>query len=150
MEKYFGKFRGVVVSNLDPMQICRIQVHVPDVYGESASPWAMPCLPVTGQCEGLMVLPSVGSAVWVEFERGDSDRPIWVGGFWRDAAELTTGNNGFPVWQMMHNGGLVIGTVDGARIRFDKNGFTLESGKGASITLRGPEVSINHGALSVI
>ena len=30
-KKYYGKYRGTVVNNIDPLQIGRIQVQVPDV-----------------------------------------------------------------------------------------------------------------------
>ena len=30
----------------------------------------------------------IGSGVWIEFERGDHDYPIWVGGYWGSAAEV--------------------------------------------------------------
>jgi hypothetical protein len=31
---------------------------------------------------GIFTIPPVGANVWVEFERGDPDYPIWSGGFW--------------------------------------------------------------------
>lgn len=80
-EKFYGKYRGTVVNNLDPMQLGRIQVMVPDVFGLSISSWAMPCVPIAGKQQGIFVLPQVGSGVWIEFEQGEPDYPIWVGGF---------------------------------------------------------------------
>jgi uncharacterized protein involved in type VI secretion and phage assembly len=83
----FGKYRGTVINNIDPMQIGRVQVNVPEVEG-FAPAWAMPCVPVTGILSGVFALPEVGAAVWVEFERGDPDFPVWVGGFWNNPAEV--------------------------------------------------------------
>lgn len=86
-QKYFGKYRGIVANNIDPMQIGRIQVIVPDV-GLTPSTWAMPCLPMTGKTTGTYLIPQIASAVWVEFEHGDPDYPVWVGGFWNTKAEV--------------------------------------------------------------
>jgi hypothetical protein len=75
--KYFGKYRGIVESNSDPMLMGRIIVTVPAVLGLMPSSWALPCVPyVSGS---LYKLPPVGTHVWVEFEQGNADSPIWSG-----------------------------------------------------------------------
>ena len=85
---YFGKFRGTVINNIDPMQMGRIQAFVPDVLGDLPSSWAMPCLSVGGMQGGMFTVPNIGSGVWIEFEQGDSDYPIWTGCFYGSAAEI--------------------------------------------------------------
>ena len=87
-KKFYGKYRGLVVANLDPMQIGRIMAQVPDVLGEIPSSWAMPCVPVAGIQSGAFMVPPVGSQVWMEFEQGNPDYPIWTGGFWGTVAEI--------------------------------------------------------------
>ena len=82
---YYGKYRGMVLNNIDPLQQGRLQVQVPDVAGLIPTSWAMPCVPVAGIQNGMFALPIVGSGVWVEFEQGDPDYPIWVGCFWGSA-----------------------------------------------------------------
>ena len=57
----YGKYRGTVVNNVDPEQIGRIQVTVPDVAGFLPGSWAMPCLPVTGLNMGMFTVPTVPS-----------------------------------------------------------------------------------------
>src|SRR5882762_9255882 len=86
--QYFGKYRGMVLNNVDPLQIGRLMVQVPDVAGLLPSSWAMPCFPLTGKQMGMFVVPQVGSGVWIEFEQGEADHPIWVGGFWGSMAEV--------------------------------------------------------------
>ena len=71
-----------MINNIDPEQIGRIMAQVPDVLGETPSSWAMPCVPAAGIQAGVFVVPPIGSQVWVEFEQGDPDYPIWTGGFW--------------------------------------------------------------------
>ncbi|MDB6057189.1 MAG: hypothetical protein JWO95_1033, partial [Verrucomicrobiales bacterium] len=79
MKQFFGKYRGTVTSNLDPLQRGRILATVPDVLGQHATGWALPCLPYAGNGVGLFFVPPIGALVWIEFERGDSDYPIWSG-----------------------------------------------------------------------
>src|SRR6185312_3412049 len=88
MNKFFGKYRGTVIQNVDPEQRGRIQVMVPDVSGLIPSSWAMPCVPIAGKQSGVYVAPQIGAGVWIEFEQGDPDYPVWVGGFWGSAAEV--------------------------------------------------------------
>jgi len=79
---FFGKYRGLVESPLDPQGLGRVQVSVPDVLGDGRLAWAMPCAPFAGPGIGFFAIPPRGAKVWVEFERGDPDYPIWSGGFW--------------------------------------------------------------------
>ena len=32
-QKFYGKYRGTVINNIDPLQLGRLQVDVPDVAG---------------------------------------------------------------------------------------------------------------------
>jgi len=86
--RYYGKFRGTVFNNIDPEQRGRIQAIVPDVQGLVPTTWALPCVPIAGKQEGVFIVPQIGAAVWIEFEQGDPDYPIWVGGFWGVVAEV--------------------------------------------------------------
>ncbi|MGD2114784.1 MAG: phage baseplate assembly protein V [Acidobacteriota bacterium] len=81
-ERVFGKYRGTVANNVDPLGQGRIQVSVPAVLGENRMSWALPCTPYAGKGVGLFTVPPVGANVWVEFEGGDLDHPIWSGCFW--------------------------------------------------------------------
>ena len=81
--RYFGKYRGVVVDNDDPTQRGRMKVRVQAVLGE-LEVWAMPCAPYAGDGIGFYSLPEPEAGVWVEFEGGDPSYPIWTGFFWGD------------------------------------------------------------------
>lgn len=70
---YVGKYRGIVVDNLDPLMQNRLQVSVPEV--TDATEWARPGLYLDGDQQ----LPEVGAEVWIEFESGDPSYPVWVG-----------------------------------------------------------------------
>lgn len=88
LTRHYGKYRGTVVLNIDPEQRGRLIAQVPDVLGLIPSTWALPCAPFTGIQAGLFVVPPIGSKIWMEFEQGDPDFPIWTGGFWGLMAEV--------------------------------------------------------------
>ncbi|NMF85092.1 phage baseplate assembly protein V [Nodosilinea sp. P-1105] len=82
MKQFFGKYRGKVTATKDPLHLGRVQVQVPAIFGEGRHSWAMPCTPYAGQDIGLFMVPPVNTNIWVEFEGGDPDYPIWSGCFW--------------------------------------------------------------------
>jgi len=84
--KFFGKYRGVVTNNVDPMQMGRVSAQVPEVFGVEGSRWAMPCIPCNVPTKVASSLPKIGATVWIEFEQGDPQRPIWTGCFYTGAA----------------------------------------------------------------
>jgi uncharacterized protein involved in type VI secretion and phage assembly len=166
--RFYGKYRGTVFNNIDPMQIGRIQAIVPDVSGEVPTSWAMPCLPGAGINSGIFTVPLPGSGVWIEFEHGDPDRPIWVGGYWGTAAEVPVlahsvppAVSGFTIQTALKNGivvsdvpgptgGIMIQSTTGATISVSDVGIVISNGKGAVITMTGPTVDVNAGALTVV
>jgi len=82
--RYYGKYRGFVTDNDDPEKRGRIRLLVPSVLGETPTGWALPSLPFGGLADqGLFVVPEVDAQVWVEFEAGNVDLPIWTGTFWQ-------------------------------------------------------------------
>ena len=165
--KYFGKYRGFVIDNVDPLQTGRLMVQVPDVSGVLPSTWAMPCLPFAGTLSGFYVVPEIGSQVWIEFEQGDPDYPIWVGCFWGSAADVpalalagapglqqivvqTTGQNTLLISDTPGpTGGIMLQSSTGALISVSDAGITISNGQGAAITMTGPSVTVNEGALEV-
>jgi len=82
--RFYGKYRGIVVDNVDPEHLGRLKVRVPSVLGSNVvTGWALPCAPYGGDVnQGFFFVPEVGAGVWVEFEEGDLEFPIWVGTFW--------------------------------------------------------------------
>jgi hypothetical protein len=81
-DRFYGKYRGIVTVNVDPMNLGRLQALVPEVLGEVPSSWALPCAPYAGTGAGFFAIPQVGAGVWIEFEAGDVSRPIWSGAWW--------------------------------------------------------------------
>lgn len=167
VQRYYGKYRATCMNNVDPMQLGRIQVIVPDVSTVIPSSWAMPCFPVSGIQNGVFTVPPFGAGVWVEFEQGDPDYPIWVGGYYSAAdvpamaRAVPPGVSSFTFQTTLQNGitisdtpgptgGILLKTTTGAMISVSDIGITISNGKGATISLVGPTVDINLGALTVI
>jgi uncharacterized protein involved in type VI secretion and phage assembly len=168
LQRFYGKYRGTVVNNVDPMQLGRIQAIVPDVSGEVPTSWATPCVPVAGINSGVFTVPTIGAGVWIEFEHGDPDYPIWVGGYWGSAAEVPVlahtvppAVDGLTIQTQLKNGivvsdvpgptgGILIQTTAGATISMSEVGIVISNGQGAVISMIGPTVDINTGALTVV
>ncbi len=160
MTTYYGKYRGKVESNTDPMQLGRLQVSVPAVLGTGQSSWAMPSVPYAGSGVGMFTIPPVGANVWVEFEGGDTDYPIWSGCFWgtgecpaSPATEamkvFKTDSVTITVNDSPGAGGIKIETTSGMNIEISSSAIEINNGQGASIKLSGPKVSLNDQALEV-
>ena len=161
MTKFFGKYRGKVENNIDPMQLGRVQVSVPAVLGEGSMSWAMPCVPYAGPGVGFFAIPPVGANIWVEFEGGDPDYPIWSGCFWGTGevpaqpavAEMKvfkTDSGTITLNDLPGAGGITIETTTGMKIVISALGIEINNGQGGSIKLTGPQVSVNEGALEVV
>lgn len=164
----YGKYRATVINNVDPLSIGRIQVMVPDVSSFIPSSWAMPCAPYASKQAGFFAVPQIGDGVWVEFEQGDPDYPIWTGCFWGIAAEVpalalatptpvphivlqTTLQNTVLISDAPGpTGGILLKTTTGAMISISDVGITISNGKGAVLTLIGNAVDINAGALTIL
>lgn len=158
--RYHGKYRGVVASNLDPDRRGRIQAIVPDVTGDNLSTWALPCVPYAESGHGLLVLPQPGASVWIEYEYGDPDRPIWTGCFWDTSQVLPTAAGAIPpaarglaletdstrltlAADRGADGGITLQTEGGATIQVHRQALVLTNA-GAKITLDHAGVTVEH------
>jgi uncharacterized protein involved in type VI secretion and phage assembly len=165
--RYYGKYRGTVINVEDPMRMGRIMAEVPQVYGMLPSTWAMPCVPFAGIQSGEWTIPPIGAGVWIEFEQGDPNYPIWTGGYWGSGTEppamaqlAPASVNHYVVQTALQNtlqvsdlpgptGGILLKTTTGAMIAINELGITLSNGQGATIVMAGPTVTVNAGALTV-
>jgi hypothetical protein len=172
-QTYYGKYRATVIQNVDPEQRGRLQLMIPDVLGPLPSSWAEPCVPLagpTGPPMGVYMVPSIGTGVWVEFEHGDPDHPVWVGCRWGAQSDIPVlakaGNPADPnivIQSLLQHtfmisdmpptpvtGGIILKSTTNAMIVVNDSGIYIDNGKGASIMLVGPSVTINKGAMVVI
>jgi hypothetical protein len=161
---FFGKYRGIVVNNIDPMLRGRVQVAVPAVFGDARMAWAEPCVPFAGNGAGFFSVPPMDALVWVEFEGGDPDFPIVAGGFWGagqvpgdglpTSTVLKTGAVTLTISDLPGAGGLTIEVGPPAvavplKLVMNSNGIELSVGA-SKIAMSPATVSVNDGALEVM
>jgi len=181
VQKFYGKYRGTVINNVDPMRLGRILCEVPDVLGLTPSSWCVPCVPLagpTGPPMGVYLVPTIGAGVWIEFEGGDPNYPIWTGCRWGAPSDIPlaaqTGNPADPnivIQSLLQHaiiisdlppapappvmppvpttGGIILRSTTGACIVVNDAGIFISNGKGATVELIGPSVMINKVALVV-
>ncbi|TAH37114.1 MAG: baseplate assembly protein [Planctomycetota bacterium] len=165
MSQFFGKYRGTVANNVDPMFQGRVQVSCPAVLGDGRMSWAMPCVPYAGAGVGFFAVPPVGANVWIEFEGGDPDYPILAGCFWGvgeapaqpalpQVKAFKTDSVALTLSDLPGVGGLKIEVNPPAvatplSLVFDASGIEIKNAV-ASVKLTPASVSVNNGALEVI
>lgn len=163
--QHFGKYRGQVWNNIDPLGLARIQVTVAQFTGIKLN-WAMPCLPWAGDGEGFYAVPSIGANVWIEFEGGDLNYPVWTGCFWEVKQTVPGGPNPLvrPLKKIFKTkalsielddtpaaGGITIEANPGPvktplKIKMDASGITVDATPGkVTITPTKIEVSLPPG-----
>jgi len=170
--RFVGKYRATVLVNVDPEQRGRLQLMIPDVLGEIPSTWAEACVPLagpTGPPMGVYMVPPIGAGVWAEFEQGDLNYPIWTGCRWGGQSDIPSlAKAGLPVSPNIvmqtlgqhvlvisdmpptpATGGIMLQSATKATIVVNDSGIYISNGKGASINMVGPTVTINNGALAI-
>ncbi|MEU1973412.1 phage baseplate assembly protein V [Microbacterium sp. NPDC019599] len=163
--RFYGKYRGTVSDTSDPLQTGRIKARIPDVMDDESG-WAMPCAPVAGSGMGVFALPPNGAGVWIEFEHGDPDYPVWSGCWWGSAADVPTdvaappqtgkillqtdGGTTILLDDTPGAGGITLKTPGGQKIVISSTSIEIDNGSGASLKLSASQVSINNGALEVM
>jgi hypothetical protein len=169
---YPGLYRGIVTLNMDPEFRGRLQLMIPDVLAFSPSTWAEPCSPLagpTGPPMGVYMVPPPGAGVWVMFEHGDVNRPVWLGCRYDNASNVPplalAGNPADPnicIQSLLQHtlmisdmppspvtGGIILKSTTGAMIVVNDSGIYISNGKGAMITMVGPTIDFNVGALTI-
>lgn len=169
-KRYYGKFRGTVLQNVDPELRGRIMCMVPDVLGLVPSSWCEACAPLagpTGPPMGVYMVPPIGAGVWVEFEQGDPNRPVWTGCRFAPSnvpplafaglpispniVMQTAGQNSIVISDLPGpTGGIMLKSLTGATLIVNDTGIYIQNGKGAMITLIGPTIDFNGGALTIL
>ena len=151
-DKYYGKYRGFVVSNEDPNRLGRLRLRIPSVLGTAVTDWALPCLPFGGTAGlGWFMIPEQDAQVWVEFEEGELRRPIWVGTFWQRSGDTPADAQRTPPTArlLQTSAGHILQLDDedskeqirlhhagGAELHIDENGtITITDQAGNAITL---------------
>lgn len=163
--EFYGKYRGQVTDNADPLGKGRLQVRVPQVLGD-VTVWAQPCVPYAGPQLGWYSMPEIDTGVWVEFEAGDPSYPIWTGFFWNDG-DIDSGDADPNIKFFRTNktllriddssGEIVIENTDGSKIVLTSDEIVItsatvkqEASGGKTTNLSSSSFKVNDGNLEVL
>jgi uncharacterized protein involved in type VI secretion and phage assembly len=135
---YYGKYSGVVTDIADPDDRCRIKARLPRLLDGQVTGWAEPALPFAGSGHGIVMLPKVGDGVWIEFEAGNLDQPIWTGCFFAAGARPE------PRGERVR----VIATESGHKVILDEENdeIRLVHPTGGTLTMSATEIVLALGA----
>jgi uncharacterized protein involved in type VI secretion and phage assembly len=156
----FGKFRGKVAEVGTGDDLGFIRAIVPSVYGAKAkSPWATPSVPFAGDQHGWLMLPKEGDGVWIEFEGGHRDLPIWSGFWWakkdglpKDASaerRVIASPKGHQIVLDDEQGQVILKHGDGPSITLEKSKIRIELDGQKTIVIDANGVHINGTAFEV-
>lgn len=160
--KFFGVYRAIIANVNDPEKLGRIKVYCPAVYGEGVeSGWVLPAIQFIGMGFGLYCIPPSSIQgrriyVWIQFEMGDPNYPIWFGSPIGQTNGLSELNKNFRKKndgsdrQTPNNYGII--TPGGHRIELDddksSNEIRITHAKGTRLVLDDGGVTVD-GALTI-
>jgi hypothetical protein len=154
---YYGKYRGIVSDVSDPENRCRIKATLSGLLDGEESGWAMPVLPFAGDGHGMVMLPAVGSGVWIEFEAGNLDLPLWSGFWFADGqrpqpqgekTRVIVSENGHQVVLDDESDEVKIVHSGGAEIKLSSSGIELTY-QACKLEISGTSISLNNGLIKV-
>jgi phage baseplate assembly protein gpV len=154
---YFGKYRGIVTDVADPQNMCRIRARVDSLLDGQETGWALPASPFAGDGHGFVMLPKVGSGVWIEFEAGSLDNPIWSGGWWAsgqrpdpqgDQVRVIVSESGHQVVLDDAAGEVKIVHSGGPEIKMTATEVTITVGP-CELKISTTDISLNNGLVKV-
>lgn len=158
MDRYWGKFEGIVVDNADDSGLCLLEVSVPSVLSESVK-GCRPALPFAGDGAGFAMVPPTGATVWIEWPGGDLEKtPVWSGAAWTQGngiegagpgAVLLVTPKGHRIAISDDDEEISLTSAGGASLTITKDGIVLDNGQGAKVELTGSSVQLNGDSFSV-
>jgi hypothetical protein len=141
--RYYGKYRGFVTDNDDPDRLGRVRAKVPRLLGDEETGWALPAFAYGGASEqGLFAVPDREAGVWIEFEEGSLNKPLWSGTWYTGGAIPESSTPSKKVFK----------TKSGHKIILDDDGNRLEitDSNGNSIVLEEGDITVNAGSAAKI
>lgn len=155
---FYGIYKAQVVNNSDPNNSGRLILFCPTVHGpDTAQIWARPKAAYAGKQFGLWAIPDVGEWVYVSFDHGRAEFPIWEGGWWADSGDATpdmvTKNvvlstaEGLKIVLNRVNGSILIQQSNGNSIEITADSINVESS--TTVNIKAPAVTIGNGGASL-
>src|SRR5262245_38642120 len=154
---FYGKYRGIVTDISDPDNRCRIKARVPAVFDDTVAPWAEPALPFAGDGHGMVMLPKVGDGVWIEFEAGNLQTPIWSGCVFPsggrpdpqgERVRVIVTDSGHKIVLDEDSNEIQLVHPDGATLKMSSSDIVLSLGA-CELKITATEISLNQGMVKV-
>jgi uncharacterized protein involved in type VI secretion and phage assembly len=144
-----GVALGVVTDNQDPEGLGRVRVRLPHQKDSDTSFWARIAAPMAGDDRGAYFLPEIDDEVVVGAECGDPTRLYVLGSVWSGrAAPPETNSDGLNDRRLIKSRSghflqfddgaepaVELALSDGKRLLLDREGVTIEDGKGNKIVI---------------
>jgi uncharacterized protein involved in type VI secretion and phage assembly len=136
-----GVYAGTVVRNLrqqnsgEPENLGRILVSVESVFDDAAPEhhvWARPCFPF-----GHVYVPEEGDKIWVAFENGDPQSPVWLGIWYAEGSMPEEADQSPPAQRVIRSAAGHTITLDDAE---NNEKVIIKDKAGNCIELRGDGV----------
>ena len=137
-----GLYRGIVKDNNDAeAKLGRLLVAIPGLLGESLTVWAKPCVPYAGASVGFYSLPPVDAQVWIAFEAGLINNPVWIGCCWGSGDLPDAGGPNVKIWK-----------TDKVTIRIDDaaDEIVISTTSGTKVTLAADASMVSGGATHTV
>jgi hypothetical protein len=166
--RFYGKYRAFVADNADPDKRGRLRLTIPSVLGDIVSGWALPCAPYGGRAgRGFFFVPEKDDGVWVEFEAGLLEFPVWVGTFWSKPGGTTevpepASSQDPPTSKIIKTGKHTIELADedgkeaikvadsnNNKITLDSKGVIVEDANGNKIKLEASGVTVESSRIKL-
>lgn len=137
---FYGIYKAQVVDNNDPLGVGRLVLSCPTVHGPTtAQIWARPKASFGGKQNGLWAIPDIGEWVYVSFDHGRAEFPIWEGGWWADNGDVTAD---------MTLKNVVLCTAEGLKIVINRteNTVLIQQSNGNSILIAGDAITVQSAS----
>lgn len=141
--RFYGIYRGTVADNDDPDKRGRLKLIIPAVAGkEILDYWSESAGIYAGKNYGIVNIPKIGETVWVHFENGNAQYPIWMHGYFKKNVEDT---NNYPERKLLYfsSGQKVFIDPKDKKIEIDNAGVKiLIDNYGISLVRKSKKVSL--------
>lgn len=134
---YYGSYRAQVKSNNDPEKLGRLQVWCPQIHGpDYPRVWAYPMLPMAATKAGFWAIPDIGEWVYVQFDHGRPEYPMWGAGWWERNGTTTD----------MVPGKVVVCTPEGMKVVIDRTALSIlvQQSQGNSVLIDDTSCRVKH------
>lgn len=150
---YDGVYRAIVEAlpgsdGDDHPELGRVRVRIPSIHGEVEDvqllPWARPCTlgAFSGDSRGTFNLPDLGDIIWVMFEAGNYQYPVYLGG--------TTSSHSLSAETVMENKGekstaVTLYTENGNMIQYTRK----DGSECYTITLEDKSITVDKTGIHI-